>query len=318
MLSLKMMDTLANLSPDFLCTDVSLSMDEALYGTAAQATTWFILEYRQPWAPKAPSDNQLPTHINTWLNDQLGQVENGRLQFIRRKTNAESPYTFYIGITHESDQRLYKFELANYDDLLSLDVPAILAGNESAKEHQSFEPLVIVCTHGKRDRCCALYGLPILNAFQTHLGENVWQTTHTGGHRFAPTLITFPDGACYGRLTVDEVPHIVNAMQNGTVYMEKLRGLSCYSGVEQVANYLLRHETGKDSLTSFQHISTETAVDNQFIITFDQPRQDQRHIITIEQDPNPLSLYASSGKFKVKDVPQFTFISHDVTMIEAD
>ena len=315
---IKLMDTLANLSPDFLCTDVSIAMDEPLYGTAAQATTWFILEYREPWAPKAPNDNQLPKKINNWLNDQLDQVANGRLQFIRRKVDPNTLYTFYIGITHETDQRLYKFELPSYDNLLSLDIPAVLSGDDSVAQHLSNDPLVIVCTHGKRDRCCALYGLPILNAFQTHFGKNVWQTTHTGGHRFAPTLITFPDGTCYGRLTVEDVPQVVEALQNGTIFMEKLRGRSCYTSVEQIADYLLRHETSQNQLSHYNRVKTETAIDNQFVVTFEEPLYEQCHIITIEKESNPLSLYASSGSFKIKDVPQFTFVSHEVTFAQTE
>lgn len=306
------MDTLADLTPDFLCTDVSVAMDEALYGTAAFATTWFILEYRQSWRPKAPHDNDLPEHIQQWLNQQVSSVTNGRLQFIRKGRGQEGqPINFYIALTHETSQQLFHFELENYDALLSLDMPTILAGN--AKAHLTTEPLVLVCTHGRRDRCCALLGLPILNALKAELGEAVWQTTHTGGHRFAPTLVTFPDGVCYGRITAEDVPPLISALQNKALLLEKLRGRTCYGVIEQVADYLLRHETGQSTLHHYQYIKTEAA-NTQWVVTFAEPTEEQLHTITLEQDPNPLSLYASSGSYKLKDVPQFTFIAHDVSL----
>lgn len=306
------MDTLADLKPDFLCTDVSIAMDEALYGTAVHATTWFILEYRASWRAKAPHDNDLPPSINNWLTHQLEHVENGRLQFIRRKNEVGSPLAFYIAITKPDQQRLYHFEVATYAELLNLDVPAILAGNANYEAHRSNQPLIFVCTHGKRDRCCALLGLPILKALKKELGEAVWQTTHTGGHRFAPTLLTFPDGACYGRLTAADVPQLLDALSQKGLLLEKMRGRTCFTAVEQVADYVLRHETGKSQLEAFTYLSTQPLNDNRWAITFAEAGEEQVHSLIIEKDPQPLTLYASSGKYKVKEIAQYTFVSHEI------
>jgi hypothetical protein len=65
---------------------------------------------------------------------------------------------------------------------------------------------ILVCTHGSHDKCCAKYG----NVFYRQAVETVaqlslervrvWQASHIGGHRFAPTAIDFPEGRYYGRL----------------------------------------------------------------------------------------------------------------------
>jgi hypothetical protein len=60
---------------------------------------------------------------------------------------------------------------------------------------------VLVCTHGRRDACCGTLGtrlalsLPGLGA-----GVHVWRTSHTGGHRFAPTALLLPEGTMWAYL----------------------------------------------------------------------------------------------------------------------
>jgi hypothetical protein len=60
---------------------------------------------------------------------------------------------------------------------------------------------VLVCTHGRRDACCGARGMELLNellgqpAFRAPL--RLWRTSHTGGHRFAPTAIVLPAGTLW-------------------------------------------------------------------------------------------------------------------------
>ena len=58
---------------------------------------------------------------------------------------------------------------------------------------------VLVCTHGRRDRCCGSMGTELaleLAADPDRLGPlaRARRTSHTGGHRFAPTAMVLPDG----------------------------------------------------------------------------------------------------------------------------
>lgn len=310
------MDTLNNFPPDFLCTDVSLAVDEPLYGSAVHATTWFLLEVRGGWRAKAPSDNDLPAHIDEWLQQQMDGVKNGRLQFIRQgKAREGQPYAFYVAQTHETEPRLYRFDLNSYDDLLALHMTDILTNAPAVADYLIHEPMIAVCTHGKRDRCCSLYGLPILNKLREMIGDNVWQTTHTGGHRFAPTLVTFPDGALYGRLSTDDLPELVHGVQNGRLLLNKLRGRTCYTAVEQVADYLLRHETMQPTRAAYKLIRTEQH-GSQWHIIFAKQDTEQVHTIIIEKDPNPLTLFGSSGSYKTKEVDQYTFVTHETTLTD--
>jgi hypothetical protein len=67
---------------------------------------------------------------------------------------------------------------------------------------------LFVCTHGTVDACCAKFGFPLYRelhrmAAEEDSGVRVWRSTHFGGHRFAATLIDFPEGRFWGFMTPD-------------------------------------------------------------------------------------------------------------------
>jgi hypothetical protein len=55
--------------------------------------------------------------------------------------------------------------------------------------------MVLVCTHGVRDACCAIKGRPIAGAVAKALASSdveVLECSHLNGHRFAGTALTLP------------------------------------------------------------------------------------------------------------------------------
>ncbi|MDQ6840390.1 MAG: sucrase ferredoxin [Actinomycetota bacterium] len=73
---------------------------------------------------------------------------------------------------------------------------------------------VIVCTHGRRDVCCGGRGTQLhqdLTSSPEPLGAavSVRRTSHTGGHRFAPTAIVLPEATAWAYLDVDVLGAIV-------------------------------------------------------------------------------------------------------------
>jgi hypothetical protein len=65
---------------------------------------------------------------------------------------------------------------------------------------------VLVCTHGGRDACCGSFGTRLTMALPA-LGAavRVWRTSHTGGHRFAPTALLLPEGTMWAYLDVERL-----------------------------------------------------------------------------------------------------------------
>jgi hypothetical protein len=295
---------------DLFCSQVSQQVGEQLFGTAvASIKTWFLLEYNRPWQAKATDDNELPTTVQSWLREQLDLVGNGRLQFIRQH-NATAALSFFIALP--ADKRVYRFELDSYEDLLALDVASIVAGAAEYDSCQWSQPLYLVCTNGKRDRCCALWGMAYFRALQPLVGTAVWQTTHTGGHRFAPTMLTLPDGVMHGRLAVENVTEFLAAHQQGQIILDNFRGQAKYEPVVQAADYFLRRETGETAVTAFHYQQHHNGNGSEWRVRF-MTDDNKVHEIAMEVETAvPDNLLASCGKPQVKPISHYTYLSHSV------
>lgn len=294
-------------TPDFYCTDWSLAIGEPMGGTAVSCQHWFFLEYNQPWTAKATSDNNLPKNVQAWLDEQVERV-NGRLQFIKQPRGTRTGWTFFVASFASVGSRIYRFELDNYEALLALDLSAILAGDTRYQSHLTSGSHLLVCTNGKRDVCCSLHGLALLRALSVYGQTAVWETTHLGGHRFASTLLTLPDGINYGRLTPQDVPQLQIHLQNRTLWLDKLRGRVCFDPVIQVAELFLRQETGENGQATYEHVATHMPTEDTWQVKF-RSATGQQHLVTVAADP-PLTTYPSSGQLTNKTFPQFRYEDH--------
>ncbi len=92
---------------------------------------------------------------------------------------------------------------------------------------------VLVCTHGTRDACCGSLGtrlasvLPGLGA-----GVHVWRTSHTGGHRFAPTAVLLPEGTAWAYLDHDTLVGISDRTLDIDEAAQRYRGCTGLDGPE--------------------------------------------------------------------------------------
>ncbi|MCE7873922.1 sucrase ferredoxin [bacterium CPR1] len=116
---------------------------------------------------------------------------------------------------------------------------AFLEGTSSRMQ----EELFLVCCHGSRDACCGQLGPPVARALEL-LGAEVLECSHPGGHRFAPTTLTFPEFGCYGNLTPDDVPAFLERQREGMFQPAHYRGALYLDKLCQVAEAGVWEETG--------------------------------------------------------------------------
>jgi (2Fe-2S) ferredoxin len=114
-------------------------------------------------------------------------------------------------------------------------------------------PLLLVCTHGKHDRCCARYGRPLYTALCEQADDEwVWQSSHVGGDRFAGNVVVLPQGLYYGRVEPADAWALLEEHAAGRIHLERYRGRSCYRFREQAAERVVREHAralGIDDLT---------------------------------------------------------------------
>lgn len=99
------------------------------------------------------------------------------------------------------------------------------------------EPLLLVCTNGRKDVCCAVRGRPVALSLAERFPEETWECTHTGGDRFAANVVILPDGAIYGGLDTDSALETVQSHREGRPgeARQHLRGLIGYPRPVQAA-----------------------------------------------------------------------------------
>jgi hypothetical protein len=229
--------------------------------------------------------------------------------------------------------RLLRAELASYDRYADLDLPGRVgltpelvpsaaegdlkgdAGSgRSAGPWQSTEPVLLVCTNGRRDVCCARHGTTFFAAAAATMGEHVWQTTHLGGHRFAATAVSLPLGLLFGRLTAADAPSLA-AMQASGFPLGRLRGRAELAPPAQAAEYYLWRELTRASGTSrlaaatvpidaLRPVALETVsgYPGRWKATIGS------HVVEVEVDRSALAVLKSSTDVAAVPVDQFRLI----------
>jgi hypothetical protein len=141
------------------------------------------------------------------------------------------------------------------DDAELLSVPL-----DGSAGRRSEEPAYLVCTHAKRDQCCAVFARPIAFALEAIRPGQVWGCSHTGGHRFAPVVVALPTAtsrsAMYGRVSADDLPELVAATEAGRSVPRLLRGLNGHSGPAQTAIAVAMSDSGNHGLDDW-HVVDE-------------------------------------------------------------
>ncbi|GAA3767120.1 sucrase/ferredoxin-like family protein [Streptomyces phyllanthi] len=249
------------------CTTASRHFDEPLAGTSATARTWLLLEQPGPWGARALTSSHLDPAVGRAL-EAAADGTGVRVALIRRPGRHADCHTVrerrvYAAHTVPGNMWLHSTTTTDPEQLLDLDFTALATG-----DHHTFgsvlrgrphtgDPLALVCTNGKRDRCCALLGRPLAAELAASGVEGVWEVTHLGGHRFSPTLLVLPTGYAYGRAEAHHVKEVLQGVREGRIVTEGCRGSSAWERPGQAAELAVRAETGEDRAGALTVVATE-------------------------------------------------------------
>ncbi|MFI2436426.1 sucrase ferredoxin [Streptomyces sp. NPDC018693] len=248
------------------CATVSRDLDEPISGTAAMASTWILLEQPGPWGAEA----LISSHLDPAVGRALKRAVKGtgvRIALIRRPgrhADFGTPPVRRVFAAHTVPGRVWLRSASTGDPrrLLDLDFGALERG-----DHRSFDavlggrahtggPLALVCTNGKRDRCCALLGRPLAAELAASGVEGAWEVTHLGGHRFSPTVLVLPYGYAYGRAEAHMVKEVLHGAQEGRIVVEGCRGSSAWERPGQAAELAVRTAAGEYAAEALSVVGT--------------------------------------------------------------
>ncbi|HKJ27628.1 MAG TPA: sucrase ferredoxin [Anaerolineales bacterium] len=233
-------------SPEkFFCSHHAQKQDVPIIGSGTHGDVWFLLEYPNSWGAKAFKESSLPQAVKDHLSGAAHPEGDLRIQMIRQpQSRYREGVRFFAAQTHLSPPRMYEYHLSGYEDLLAIDLKALAAGEEGDLAHLRTEPLFVVCTNGKRDQCCALYGPEVYQAMADVAGDAVWQSSHIGGHNMAPVSLYFPHGVHYSRTKPEDIGGVIEAYRQGQVSLPFYRGRVSLPQFVQAAEYFWREKTG--------------------------------------------------------------------------
>jgi hypothetical protein len=226
------------------CAAVRAALGEPLHGTApVLGGGWLLIEHPGPW-PAAGPPKDLPDAVARLWYDA---VELGiRPQLIRRvrARRRVPPHQVYLAWTRGRQVWVEAAELPDLRVLASLDLPGLAAGHRPGLGTEVADPLLLVCTHGRRDACCARWGRSVAVELSARHGGSVWETSHVGGDRFAANVVCLPYGTYHGGTDARSAALVADAAVAGHVCLPHYRGRIGLPEAVQSAEWFVRRETG--------------------------------------------------------------------------
>ncbi len=249
---------------DLRCAIQSVAVGDSPLGTAGHDDHYLLVELPLPW-PKSIEDHPLlagvdfdpaienaddlgaedivgTTRVLAILSDQPASVAPDGAPVHRVIS-----YRGGDGMTFSHFQRHEAFILR--EDLVDV-MNDVIAGELSDLEpYDDGVTDMLICTHGTRDRCCGTDGARLFLELKAddHDFVRLWRTSHTGGHRFAPIALTFPDGYTWGRIDAEQVRGMLDQSIDPKELLEHNRGCMGFAQpAAQVADAVALAEFGWD------------------------------------------------------------------------
>lgn len=207
------------------------------------ARTWLLIEHDAPWTASHLENCDLPESISELVRRA---TERGiRAQLIRRPGRRtrlrDQGIRVLVADSTAEKPWLASGVVAGPDDL---DLAAVVAGVVPESCILEDEPVFLVCTHAKRNACCARIGLPLARGLAEILPDRVWETSHVGGDRYAANLVCLPHGLYYGSMSQAAAIAAVNAYRSGEVILDRFRGRAGIPEPLQAVEHFARAHTG--------------------------------------------------------------------------
>lgn len=237
-------------------------------GSAIRADRVVVVSVPLPW-PKPALAHPMLTRLRATLDEWDAPV---RLLAAVPDPGRAHDVAVFDRIDGGAIERRFRLDDAGDGEALGAFGAALVAGEPTATElgtaTETPDPSVLVCTQGSHDICCGSDGARLASDLITDpvLGGRVeiYRVSHTGGHRFAPTIMTLPDGRMWAYVDRPAVERIVSASARGPSPANELdagllgrcRGWwGADTGPAQVAERAVFGETGWPLDLSARHVT---------------------------------------------------------------
>ena len=231
------------------CSTLAEQLGEPMIGSVDRRIRWLLLEDRSAWGTDAVKDV---------LGDEFARDAKARaVRPLLVRRHEGDPVADAVRRAILVDTETHEMAVRTIEHPSELAIDAVADAPVADFGATMSDPILLVCTNGKRDACCALRGRALVTALAPDHAERTWECTHLGGHRFAGNLVCLPDGIVYGRVPPADGPRLADAYLAGRLDPALLRGRSAWPTPAQVAEQELRVRRGLDGLTDVSLVSDE-------------------------------------------------------------
>jgi hypothetical protein len=235
------------------CSLQAVDRGEALAGTASQVRRWIVLEQPGPWGPEALVQSRLRADVAQELS-RRAKAADVRVLLVRRPAweHPEGAHRLHLVSTQPLGGWVEQVDLDAPTSVLDVPLDRFDHPEPPGIGAPGPVPLLLVCTHGRHDACCANEGRPVIRSLVAAGVPDVWETSHVGGHRFAATLVALPWGVYLGRLRAEVALDVATDLRSGLLPLGHYRGRSCHSSTVQAADVAVRQATGERRVLAVQ------------------------------------------------------------------
>ncbi len=291
------------------------ALGEPAAGTAARAQCWVMLEQPGAWGKKAVTQSDLDPDLGKAI-DAIVSAAGGRFGLIREpnKRVSETGRTRVVLIAGGDPTKpwLLRGSVTDPAALLALTPQALQSPTPTAtlallpRFVIAQDPIALVCTNGTRDLCCAVAGRPVASAAARERSGLVFETSHVGGHRFAPTGVLLPSGFTFARATAAEVIAALDDAARGLTpagfnTLDTNRGLAYLAPPAQVAVAAVQATLPTAPLEGWQAEIDELAADAWRVVVICP--QGRRVVVEVTSTPGshlrPASCGAEPAPFRI-------------------
>lgn len=275
------------------CAYFSRQRAESQLGTASTVPRWLLVEQPGPWGRDALAESLLPPAVADRLRAASRRTRTRPL-LIRRPAGAAVRDRAAFLVATEPDRRVAeRVPFRDSGELVDLDLDGFAAGRCVGEPVPG--PLVLVCTNGRHDSCCAVEGRPVAAAAADLLGDAAWECSHVGGDRFAANVVWLPAGVYYGRVRAGDLPALADRMAAGRLSLPHLRGRVPYPFVVQAGEGLLRQRLGLDRLDDLAVTSYRSIGDDRVEVVADVQGRRWRLVVAEarEREAHRMTCHAS-------------------------
>lgn len=228
------------------CSEAAQCRSDPRFASAPPARQWLLVEHPGAWGREILSGSAVEPGVARALG-RWSEQAGGRVLLIRRHGagRATGPDRRWFRV----DSRLGREQVRWGRFRQQTELLDVLGDPRAGRPGP--EPIYLVCTHGKRDVCCAMYGRPVASALAAAHPERTWECSHVGGDRFAANLVLLPHGLYYGQVLPAAAGEIVTAYEHGRLALHWLRGRCALPAPVQAAQHFVRVATGEAGVDSY-------------------------------------------------------------------